>query len=116
MDKYRPGFLPKLVSSDPLHKKLSRQKNKRGFDDSEVWLLNETIALLIIPRLKRFIKINKTHPDNLTLDEYNFKLCFILKSLEDFYLYEENQKSFFYKENLKKSLVMLSDIWFDLKC
>lgn len=116
MDKYKPGFLPKLDTADPLYKKLSKQKDKKGFDDSEIWLLNETMALLLIPRLKRFIKINRTHPENLTLDEFNFKLCFILKSFEDFYLYEENQKSIFYKDNLKKSLVMLTDIWFHLKC
>lgn len=116
MSKYSPGWIDKLNSKDPLYSKFYKQKSKRGFDDSEVWFLNETMALLLIPRLKRFIKINKSHPAHLTLDEYNFKLCFILKSLEDFYLYKENQESNFYKENLKKSLSMLMDLWFELKC
>lgn len=116
MSKYKVGFLHKLDKKNSIYKKLFNQKNKKGFDDSEIWNLDETIAFLIIPRIKRYIKINKSHPAHLTSEEYNFRLCFILKSLEDFYLYKENQESKFYKDNLKKSLSMLTELWFHLKC
>lgn len=35
------------------------QRMKYGFDDSETWSLSDTIANFIIPRLERFIEIDK---------------------------------------------------------
>lgn len=116
MQIQKPGFLSSLDKKDPIYKKLKKQKSKRGFDDSEIWNLDETIAILLIPRIKRFIEINKSQPENSKLEDLNFKLSFILKSFEDYYMYKQNQESYFYKDNLKKSLSMLKDIWFDLKC
>ena len=116
MDKINPGFMSFLDKKNPLYKKFKKQKSKRGFDDSEIWNLNETIAILLIPRLKRFIEINKTQPINSTNDDFNFKLSFILKSFDDYYMYKDNQESKFYKDNLKKALFMLTELWFDLKC
>ena len=34
-----------------------RQRIKRGFDDSETWSLRDSIALFILPRLKRYQEI-----------------------------------------------------------
>ena len=39
--------------------KYRNQRNERGFDDSETWSLDFTIASFIVPRLKRLIEIEK---------------------------------------------------------
>jgi hypothetical protein len=43
--------------NDSREKSLSKQRIERGFDDSEMWSLDETIANFILPRLKRFREI-----------------------------------------------------------
>lgn len=46
------------------------QRTFRGFDDSETWCLNTTMARLMVPRLRRFIAIKKGHPEALTSEEW----------------------------------------------
>jgi hypothetical protein len=43
--------------SEKRDNKFAKQRKKRGFDDSETWSLNYTIARFIIPRLKRYLEI-----------------------------------------------------------
>ena len=50
---------------DKREKKLTKQRLKRGFDDSEMWSLDSTIASFIVPRLKEFIKAHKEHIVNI---------------------------------------------------
>lgn len=48
------------------------QRLTRGWDDSETWALDETIARFALPRLRRFRQLNCGHPSNLSgLDEWN---------------------------------------------
>ena len=42
---------------DKREKDFIKQRIERGFDDSETWALNYTIARFIIPRLERYIEI-----------------------------------------------------------
>ena len=58
----------------------TKQRIERGFDDSETWSLRDTIALFILPRLKRYQEIAN---DFLERDEklVNDIECFI-KSME----------------------------------
>lgn len=44
----------------------AKQREKRGWDDTECWNLDSTIASFIIPRLKVFKEIHKTHPCELS--------------------------------------------------
>lgn len=60
---------------DDREKKYSKQRKKRGFDDSETWSLCDTIANFIIPRLERYIEI--ASQVNVETEEYN-------KSVNDF--------------------------------
>lgn len=39
----------------------AKQRIERGFDDSETWSLRDTIALFIIPRLKRYQELANEH-------------------------------------------------------
>jgi hypothetical protein len=45
-----------------------KQRLERGFDDSETWSLRDTIALFIIPRLKRYQEIANDIDENLVND------------------------------------------------
>ena len=49
----------------------SKQRQLRGFDDSETWSLTDTICHFILPRLQRFKEINASTPAQLTEQEWN---------------------------------------------
>jgi hypothetical protein len=49
----------------------SKQRIERGFDDSETWSLDTTIAYFILPRLKRFREIKAGHPASITMLEWD---------------------------------------------
>ena len=71
-----------------------KQRLKRGFDDSEVWNLDATIARFIYPRLLVFIDDvikNQCHPVDLTFDEW----VDILKEMTEGFklMSQDNEKS-----------------------
>ena len=47
------------------------QRLERGFDDSETWSLDSTIAKFILPRLIRFKEINAGYPGTVSEQEWN---------------------------------------------
>lgn len=51
-----------LTPKDKRFNKYARQLLKRGFDDSETWNLGTAMAEWLIPRLKRFKKLNFGYP------------------------------------------------------
>jgi len=50
------GF-DKMDGSDDREEEWAEQRAKRGFDDSELWSLGDTIVKFSIPRIKRFMEI-----------------------------------------------------------
>ena len=48
-----------------------KQRLERGFDDSELWCLNNTISSFILPRLKAFKEKHFSTPENMTNDEWD---------------------------------------------
>ena len=49
----------------------AKQRQLRGFDDSETWSLTDTICHFILPRLQRFKEINASTPAQLTEQEWD---------------------------------------------
>jgi len=47
------------------------QRRTRGFDDSEIWSLDYTISAFVLPRLIRYREVNKTYPQDMTMDQWN---------------------------------------------
>ena len=95
-----------------------KQRDERGFDDTETWHLDKSLTLFLIPRLKRFIELNNGFPSGQTEESFNEKLNFILKSFEEYY-YNENEEVSLELEkerlsNAKKAATLLGEIWFDL--
>ena len=61
-----------------LKSKLSRrslrffwQRLTRGWDDSETWSLDHSLAKLITPRLKRYKEVNCGYPSSMSWEEWN---------------------------------------------
>jgi hypothetical protein len=101
--------------------KLQRYKNQRderGFDDTETWHLDKTVALFLLPRLKRYIQVNNGFPSGMTEESFNEKLNYIIKSFEEYYQDENTEVSLELEKerlsNAKKAVAILGEIWFDL--
>lgn len=54
--KFYYGYAFDKNTSEANQKKYARQREKRGFDDTELWNLDNTLANYILPRLKAFKK------------------------------------------------------------
>ena len=68
-----------------------KQREENGFDDTETWHLDKTLALFLIPRLERFIQVNNGYPGGETEESFNEKLNFILKSFKEYYNGENDE-------------------------
>lgn len=97
-----------------------KQRTEQGFDDTETWHLDRTIALFIIPRLKKFIEVNNGIPSDETEESYNEKLRFIVFAFENYYAtnkyYEsvDNDERQKLTDDVKKAVEYLSKLWFEL--
>ena len=108
-----------VYANDP--NKLQKYKEQiisQGFDDTETWHLDKTLALFLLPRLKRYIKVNNGFPSGETEASYNEKLIFIVKSFEEYYKDDTDKQSLEIEKerliNAKKAVNILSELWFDL--
>lgn len=100
--------------------KYKQQRFEQGFDDTETWHMDRTIALFMIPRLKKFIEINNGIPVGETVESYNEKLNFIISAFENYYAtnkYYESVDDVERKkltDDVKQAVEYLSKLWFEL--
>ena len=74
-----------IDDTDTRWEKYTQQRLERGFDESETWNLDATIAKFIYPRLKVFIddvKLLKCHPADIEFDVWLNILEDILKGFK----------------------------------
>ncbi len=78
------SYMDSVKDNDKRQDKYKKQRVSRGFDDSETWSLDETIASFILPRLKRYKEINIAYPatDGMTFDKWNEIVDEIIKTFE----------------------------------
>ena len=55
---------------------------KESFDDNELTFLNITIAKFVLPRLQEFKYFHKSHPSNLSLNEWFEIIDKMIKAFE----------------------------------
>ena len=97
-----------------------QQRFEQGFDDTETWHMDRTIALFIIPRLKKFIELNNGIPTGETIESYNEKLNFIISAFENYYAtnkYYESVDDVERKQltdDVKQAVEYLSKLWFEM--
>lgn len=110
-----------IYGKDPTSlEKYKQQRFENGFDDTETWHIDRTLALFIIPRLKRFIEVNNGIPNGETVESYNEKLNFIISAFENYYSTDRYYQSTDSAEreqladDVKKAVGLLSNLWFEL--
>lgn len=97
-----------------------QQRFENGFDDTETWHMDRTIALFIIPRLKKFIQVNNGIPNGETIETYNQKLNFIISAFENYYATNKYYESVDDNErkqltdDVKLAVEYLSKLWFEM--
>ena len=83
--KYKKAFKKNyhgFAFDKKISKKHQQQLESRGFDDTELWNLDNTIAEFILPRLKAFRENPVGYPTNLTEKKWNKALDKIIFSLD----------------------------------
>lgn len=93
-----------IKESDDRFEAYKHQRHERGFDNSELWSLDCTIAKFIAPRLKAFKEVSADegdHPGSLTEKEWQDILS---QMIEGFEIYPDhfNWPSDKQEENWKK--------------
>jgi len=97
-----------------------QQRFEQGFDDTETWHMDRTIALFIISRLKKFIELNNGIPTGETVESYNEKLNFIISAFENYYATNKYYESVDDAErkqltdDVKQAVEYLSKLWFEM--
>lgn len=77
------GYSKNLSDDDPRKKIFSKQRKERGFDDSECWSLDITIAKFITPRLKNFREIVGGYPPAFSsLDKWKLTIDKMILAFE----------------------------------
>ena len=110
-----------IYGKDPTSlEKYKQQRFENGFDDTETWHIDRTLALFIIPRLKRFIEVNNGIPNGETVESYNEKLNFIISAFENYYSTDRYYQSTDSAEreqltdDVRKAVGLHSNLWFEL--
>lgn len=74
---------------EPRQRRFLWQRLIRGWDDSETWSLDQPLAKLIAPRLRRFSELRGGHPHGMTEEEWH---NIIMKMVEAFEWYASDER------------------------
>ena len=69
-DKNYFGYATKMENDDR-QEEWYNQRKENGFDDSETWNLQTTIAKFALPRLKWFKERHYDHPCDITFEKWD---------------------------------------------
>lgn len=99
--------------NDEREEAFSKQRVERGFDDSETWSLDYTLARFLLPRLKRYLELSRKviyrpKEEEQKLDDLVKMLELIIKDGDGDNLSIEE------KIHIGKSLPYLSELLFSL--
>lgn len=103
-----------ITETDARWDKFKAQRLQRGFDDSELWALDVSIAKFIAPRLAAFIDYQSTTPLRLGDDEWRKILLKILLAFEIVAYRPEHLTTKEDKKAVKKGLKLFAKWYNDL--
>ena len=69
--------------------KFAKQREERGWDETECWNLDVTIAKFILPRLKTFKRIHHGYPSELGEGQWEEALNKMIFAFEESITYDE---------------------------
>lgn len=78
------GCSKKISLTDPRQVLWATQRAERGFDDTELWNLDMTIAEFIAPRLKAYASCIQGVPNGLSEDEWEKMLALMVHAFEQY--------------------------------
>ena len=91
-----PSYDGLLDKDDKRTKKAKKDYNKRGFDDSVTWSLDDSLTHWLTPRLRRFLELSEGYT---LADDFHKDVRKILKGFE---LYCSDDFNEFNPKHLKK--------------
>ena len=104
MTKNMHYSLYKTIPKDnPRQELWKNQRRFRGFDDTELWNLDFTIARFVAPRLKAFKEILHGYPPSLTFEEWKATLDKMILAFD--LLTDENENFPESTENTKRETI-----------
>lgn len=89
------GLATKVKEIDRLEL-FQKQRQERGFDETEWYTLNVTILKFTLPRLKEF-KNCKSYPDEMTYQEWTDIIDSIILEIENYLTDKSNDLTLFFK-------------------
>lgn len=93
-------------------RKYELQRYERGFDDSEIYDLDDTIIKFLVPRLKVFREIHdNSAPKDLTVNQWNAILDEMIEGFED-YVHSDDMLPEKYSRALELFKEHFEDLWF----
>ena len=117
IDVYKiPNVNFSMISEDDDRWELFKQQRlERGFDDSELWNLDSTIAKFILPRLKAFSENLISHPIGITMEKWEKILNSMIYSfdiiVEDKILNLSDDEYKKFKKGLKLFVKYYFNLW-----
>jgi len=69
---------------DPRYPEWKKQQAERGFDNTELWSLNHTIAEYLYPRIRAFAEVTVSFPPELTSKEWDVILNKMADGFEEY--------------------------------
>lgn len=111
------GHAHEIDPDDSRQKRWEEQRAERGFDDTELWSLNHTLAQMIMPRLQAFKEKNFCYP--CKLDNYEQWVEILEKMVFSFQMeldrddlaYTDKWDDAKYKEGLQLFAEYFGDLW-----
>lgn len=110
------GHSAEISKDDERQEVWAKQRAERGFDDTELWNLDSTIAKFIHPRLVRFHETNICHPGNMTPEEWDAILrqmifAFEFLASDDKYMMHDDPAWSKIDEGLKAFATYYGHLW-----
>lgn len=76
------GLALALDRKDKRHRAFYKQREERGWDDTDTWSLASTIASFALPRLRRFKEIAMAHPAAMSAEDWDRELDEMIFAME----------------------------------
>ncbi len=106
------GFSKKMSPDDERQGWWEKQRRNRGFDDTELWCLSNTLARIIVDRLKAFVEHGHGYPSSLTSKEWDRILQKMIDGFEEMENYDDLAN--FDGAKVMKALKLFRKWFFDL--
>lgn len=115
---YNPRFLKSKKGKKEIKKiiksneRLKKDLKKNGFDESECWNLDSTIAQFTLPRLKYFRENTNSYPGTMEFEEWLVTIDKMIVSLE--YIVDEDTHPDIPFEEVQKGLELFGKYLYHL--